>query len=229
MLAYEMDGKPLPPRARRPRARRDPGDVRLQEREVGRADRARREARLGLLGAARLRRRRLGRTLERLWLARPRGPPALRRALHADRAAPPLGARERVLRPARLRARPLPPVALGGGRQAAADQGHPLLDRDLLGGRDPADRRCSATGAPSRRPSARSTSSTATTAASSPATPTARKAASTPARRSTRSSPPHSRRCSSSPACCSGTASATRASDSPAPSTSTTRSCTSRS
>ena len=76
-----------------------------------------------------------------------RASPALRRALHADRAAHPLGARERVLRPARLRARALPAVALGGGRQAAADQGHPLLDGHLLGGRDPADRRCSATGA----------------------------------------------------------------------------------
>ncbi len=38
MLAYEMDGKPLASRPRGAGAARDPGDVRLQEREVGRAD-----------------------------------------------------------------------------------------------------------------------------------------------------------------------------------------------
>ena len=69
MLAYEMDGKPLPREHGAPRAARDPGDVRLQERQVGRAEinlvpgsRAR------LLGEPRLRPRRVGRPLERLRL-----------------------------------------------------------------------------------------------------------------------------------------------------------------
>ena len=61
MLAYEMDGQPLPAGARRAGAGRDPGHVRLQERQVGRADHARPQAGRGLLGAARLRRQRLGR------------------------------------------------------------------------------------------------------------------------------------------------------------------------
>ena len=41
MLAYEMDGKPLPREHGAPAAARDPGDVRLQERQVAEADRAR--------------------------------------------------------------------------------------------------------------------------------------------------------------------------------------------
>ncbi len=64
MLAYEMDGKPLSRPHGAPDAARDPGDVRVQEREVGRADRPRRPGGARLLGAARLRRGRLGRPLQ---------------------------------------------------------------------------------------------------------------------------------------------------------------------
>src|SRR5262249_3487451 len=53
-------------RARRPRQARDPGDVRLQERQVAGRDQPRPACAGRILGAARLRPRRLGRTLERV-------------------------------------------------------------------------------------------------------------------------------------------------------------------
>src|SRR5439155_8827374 len=66
MLAYELGGEPLFSAARRAGARRVAGDVRLQGCQVVDADGARRTPAGGLLGAERLRPRRLGRALE--WL-----------------------------------------------------------------------------------------------------------------------------------------------------------------
>ena len=67
MLALEMDGGPLSARARVPRPGRDAPDVRLQERQVGDADRGRDDRYPPrLLGAARVRPGRVGRGVE--WL-----------------------------------------------------------------------------------------------------------------------------------------------------------------
>ncbi len=68
MLAYEMDGKPLPRDHGAPLRLDHPRDVRLQEREVAERDQPRQRRRLRLLGAARLRPGRLGRPLQRLQL-----------------------------------------------------------------------------------------------------------------------------------------------------------------
>ena len=54
LLAYEMDGPAAVASTWRAGPRRDPGDVRLQERQVGRADRRQRTAQRRLLGGARL-------------------------------------------------------------------------------------------------------------------------------------------------------------------------------
>ena len=114
-------------RARRAGAARDPGDVRLQERQVGASgSTSSPQARARLLGAARLRPRRVGRPLERLRLRE--APATSERFSRTERAAP-LGA-----------TRPRFFVLLATGlvlylprsrrrrRPAAADQGHPLLD-----------------------------------------------------------------------------------------------------
>ena len=66
MLAYEMDGKPLSRPHGAPVRLVMPRHVRLQERQVGQPDRAREDAADRLLGAERLRRRRLARPVE--WL-----------------------------------------------------------------------------------------------------------------------------------------------------------------
>ena len=72
--------------ARSPGPRGDPGDVRLQGREVAGAHGARREAARGLLGTARVRPERLGRPLEWL-LARWPPPRWCRRTLGASHAS----------------------------------------------------------------------------------------------------------------------------------------------
>ena len=67
LLALDMDGQPLSEGARLPRAGRDAADVRLQEREVGHADRGADDVqRPRFLGAARVRQGRVDRRVERV-------------------------------------------------------------------------------------------------------------------------------------------------------------------
>ena len=166
MLALEMDGAAALAPARLAGARRDPGDVRLQGRQVAHADRARRPPADRLLGRARLRPERVGRPLE--WLrhlspspasAAGAAPSARVHWIHATAFCVLLGSR----------ALPLPAEPRRGGRPAPAAEDDPHLHRGRVGGRARARRRRSATGARCGARSARSTSSTPTTARGSAA------------------------------------------------------------
>ncbi len=100
-------------RARRAGAGRDSRDVRLQGRQVGRADHARPRPRSPATGSS-------AATTPTPGSAGPMGSDRLHRALLADGARDPLGARHGVLRAARDRARALPPEPQHPGRPAAA-------------------------------------------------------------------------------------------------------------
>ena len=135
MLAYEMDGKPL--------AREHGAPVRVVIPEmygykgVKWVERitARRRRRAGLLGAARLRHGRVGRTLE--WLLSSHYIERFSRTERALHWVHAVG----VLRPARHGARALRPAAQHPRRTAAAGQGHPRLHGRCLDRRARAGRR----------------------------------------------------------------------------------------
>ena len=103
--------------ARRAGAGRDPRHVRLQGRQVGRADHARRRRASPATGSS------AATTPTPGWGARMASERGLRRALRADGARAALGACDGVLRAARHRARALRAAAERARRPAAARQG----------------------------------------------------------------------------------------------------------
>ena len=118
-------------------AGRHPRDVRLQGRQVADEDRARRRPADRLLGRASATTRTPG-SATRMATARPSARAAP--ALQPHRARGALGPRGRLLRPARLRALPLPAEPRRAGRPAAAPEDDPYLHGARLGDR-PAPRR----------------------------------------------------------------------------------------
>ena len=212
MLAYEMDGKPLP--------REHGAPVRLIIPEMYGYKNVKwltginlvPQERARLLGAARLRPGRLGRPLERVRNVKkagyvPRFSP-VERLLHWVNAA-------RLLLPPRDRADPLPPAPLGPRLAAADDPEHPLLGRRRLARRARRRRR------PRRAPPARHRARARLVRPRRPALAARRQGAAGQVQRRPEDqrgrSPPPSRSCSASPGSCSGSASRTRASASRAP------------
>ena len=140
MLAYEMDGKPLPRAARRPGPARDPGHVRLQERQVGQPHRARDRDADAATGSSTATTWTHG-SAGRMATSAERGPARPDRALHPHRAGAPLDARDGLLHAPRDRADPLPPGALDADQPPPARQERPHLGRGRLGDRDRRDHR----------------------------------------------------------------------------------------
>ena len=193
-------------RARRAGAADHPGDVRLQERQVaGRGSTSSRRS-SSATGSNSATTRTPG-SAARTGTERDEG--RLRPSFLPDRAPAPLGQRARLLLPPRDGADPVPPPPLDARLAAADDPVHPLLGRRRLA------RRACRRHRPRRAPDARDRTRARQLRPGRPALAARRQGAAGEVQRRPEDqrhrSPRPSRSCSASRACCSGSASRTRA------------------